>query len=251
MKIAKKQHKNMLGLLTLALSLAVNLPVYGAEDDYDYDYDDAAYQTSQVVITAAGFEQDVADAPATITVITKEEINSRGYSSLSEILADVPGVDVRGSNSRNGIGNIQIRGMDSQYTLVMVDGVAQDATRDMGPNGFYSAQSAFVPPLASIERIEVIKGPMSTLYGSDALGGVVNIITKKVADEWKHNLTADYTLYEDSDRGTVTRYSLYSSGPLDPGKVGLVLRGSFIRRGGSDSKDDDVPKRYLMNGNVI
>ncbi|MGL5514347.1 MAG: TonB-dependent receptor plug domain-containing protein, partial [Sporomusa sp.] len=231
MKLAKKQYKNKLGFLTLALSLAVNFPAFANEND-------SAYQTSEVVVTAAGFEQDATDAPATITVITKEEINRRGYTDLGDILADVPGVDVRGSTGRMGVADISIRGMSSQYTMVMIDGIPQNGTKDIGPNGYDVGLNSFVPPLASIERIEVIKGPMSTLYGSEALGGVVNIITKKVSNEWKRNITVDYTMHEDSDRGSITRYSFYLTGPLETDKVGLILRGNFLRRGGSTVKND-------------
>ncbi|WP_249820222.1 TonB-dependent receptor plug domain-containing protein, partial [Escherichia coli] len=61
---------------------------------------------------------------------------------------------------------------------------------DVTPNGFSAMNTGFMPPLAAIERIEVIRGPMSTLYGSDAMGGVVNIITRKNADKWLSSVNA-------------------------------------------------------------
>ncbi|QDR82676.1 TonB-dependent receptor domain-containing protein [Sporomusa termitida] len=233
MEFGNKRNKGKIGLLALGLGVAMSLSAYAAEDELIYQFD-------EVVVTAAGFEQSIVDAPASITVITKEEINRRGYTNLADILSDVEGVDVRGSTGRLGVSNISIRGMSSDHTLIMVDGIPQNGsgTKDIGPNGFHSSVGTFVPPLAAIERVEVIRGPMSTLYGSDALGGVVNIITKKVSDEWHHNLTLDYTFFDDSDRGSVSRYSFYSSGPLTEDKVGLALRGNFLRRAGSISKNE-------------
>lgn len=233
MNVGIKQNKKKIGLLAIGLSVALSLPAYAAEDD-------PVFQFAEVVVTASGYEQDIVDAPASITVITKEELNRRGYTDLADILADVEGVDVRSSAHRFGVSSISIRGMGSEYTMTMVDGIPQNADKDLtGQGGGYAAGlSSFVPPLASIERIEIIRGPMSTLYGSNAMGGVVNIITKKVADEWRHNLTTDYTLYSDEGRGSITRYSLYSSGPLVEDKVGLALRGNFLRRGASSNYND-------------
>lgn len=234
MNFNKNYTKSKIGLLVIALSVTQSLTAYAAEED------EPVFQFDELVITASGHEQDLADAPASITVISKEEINKRGYTDLADVLSDVEGVDVRGSTGRLGVSNISIRGMSSDHTLILVDGIPQNGsgTKDIGPNGFYSSVVSFVPSLASIERVEVIRGPMSTLYGSDALGGVVNIITKKVEDKWHHNLTTDYTVFEDSDKGSISRYSFNSSGPLVEDKVGLALRGSFIRRSGSTVEDD-------------
>nr|NSL47607.1 TonB-dependent receptor [Dendrosporobacter quercicolus DSM 1736] len=220
-----------MGLLAIGLSVALSLPAYAAENDPIFQFD-------EVVVTASGFEQDIVDAPASITVITKEDINRRGYTDLAGILSDVEGVDVRSSASRLGGANVSIRGMGSDYTLVLVDGIPQNGDRGVGPNGYSVGLGTFVPPLATIERVEIIRGPMSTLYGTEAMGGVVNIITKKVTDEWNHNLTLDYTLHENSEWGSVTRYSLFSSGPLVEDKVGLALRGNFLRRAGSSVTND-------------
>ena len=75
---------------------------------------------------------------------------------------------------------------------------------------------------------------MSTLYGSDAMGGVINIITRKVAKEWTGSLTQDYTYQEDRDFGDTRNTSIYASGPLVDGLLGLQLRGSLFDREASD-----------------
>ena len=160
----------MLNTLYPASSYAEELVEYGIDD---------------VVVTASGYDQDMKNAPATINVITKEEISKNGFTDLRDVLKTVEGVDVYGSSARMGTANISIRGMGSKYTLIMVDGIQLNSSTDqnLGPNGFSSELSSFLPPMNNIERIEVIKGPMSTLYGSDALGGVINIITKSTTNE--------------------------------------------------------------------
>src|SRR5690606_32276500 len=137
-----------------------------------------------VVVTAAGFEQEVRDAPASITVIPREELERKSYSSVAEALSEVEGVDVAGTRGKTGGLNVSIRGMPSDYTLILIDGRRQNAPGNVTPNGFGETSTSFIPPPAAIERIEVIRGPMSTLYGSDAMGGVVNIITRKTPDKW-------------------------------------------------------------------
>lgn len=110
------------------------------------------------------------------------------------------------------------------YTLVLIDGRRQGIGGEVGPNGFNEISNSFLPPISSIERIEVIKGPMSTLYGSEALGGVVNIITKKVSDKWETSVSLDALLNENKDWGNTYGTSIYSSGPLMNDKLGLTLR---------------------------
>jgi outer membrane receptor for ferrienterochelin and colicins len=92
--------------------------------------------------------------------------------------------------------------MASQYTLFLVNG-KRISTRGTRPNSDNSGiEQGWLPPLESIERIEVIRGPMSSLYGSDAMGGVINVITKKVSNTkaWTGSLHGDATFQEDRDR---------------------------------------------------
>src|SRR5690625_1950785 len=91
-----------------------------------------------------------------------------------------------------------------------------------------------MPPLSAIERIEVIRGPMSTLYGSDAMGGVINIITRRVADEWSGSVAVDTTFQEDRDAGNSQNLTLYTSGPLVEDRLGLQLRGRMFDRDASE-----------------
>src|SRR5690606_28299686 len=148
------------------------------------------------VVSAAGYEQKVTEAPASISVISGEELQQKRVTSLAEALADIEGVDVSGSPGKTGGLNVSIRGMGADYTLILVDGKRQNAAGGVTPNGFGETRFGFLPPPNAIERIEIIRGPMSTLYGSDAMGGVINIITKKVSNEWGGTLSVDSTLQE-------------------------------------------------------
>jgi outer membrane receptor for ferrienterochelin and colicins len=138
---------------------------------------------NDTVVSAAGFEQKITEAPASISVISREDLQQKRYNNLAQALGDVEGIDIGQGTGKTGGLNISIRGMPSQYTLILIDGRRQNAAGNVTPNGFNETSTSFMPPLSAIERIEVIRGPMSTLYGSDAMGGVINIITRKVAKD--------------------------------------------------------------------
>ena len=168
----------------------------------------------EVVVTAAGFAQVMREAPASITIITREDLQTKPWHGLAEALADVEGVDVGAAVDKTGAPSISIRGMPSDYTLILIDGRRQNAAGNVTPNNFGGTANNFIPPLSAIERIEVIRGPMSTLYGSDAMGGVVNIITRKVADAWHGSLGLDATLQQHAEFGDMNGGNFYAAGPL-------------------------------------
>ncbi|MBS9404786.1 TonB-dependent receptor plug domain-containing protein [Halomonas sp. TRM85114] len=87
------------------------------------------------------------------------------------------------------------------HTLVLIDGRRRNAAGSVTPNGFGETSTRFFPPVSSIERIEVIRGPMSTLYGFDAMGGVINIITSRMGREWTGSVGVETTVNQDDDFG--------------------------------------------------
>lgn len=189
------------------------------------------HQLSTIVVSAAGFEQDIKNAPASITVVTQEDFKNKRINSVADALVDVEGVDISPTAGKTGGLNISIRGMSSEYTLVLVDGRRQNTVGSITPNGFGESNNSFIPPISAIERIEVIKGPASTLYGSDAMGGVVNIITKKVSNEWTGAVTLEGTILpESSEFGNQRSVDAYVSGPLIENKLGIQLRGRKSER---------------------
>ncbi|BCB08897.1 iron-regulated outer membrane virulence protein [Vreelandella venusta] len=191
-----------------------------------------------VVVTASGFEQQISSAPASISVISREELERGHYQNVTDALRDVPGVIVTGGGAGDRGNDISIRGMPSQYTLILVDGRPQ-SSRESRPNGSAGFEQDWLPPLQAIERIEVVRGPMSTLYGSDAIGGVINVITRKVADEWHGNVQLDTVLQENSNSGDSRQANFYLSGPLVGDRLGLQVYGRA-----SERDEDDILNGY-------
>lgn len=207
--------------LALAVGLAISSGSIQAE---------TSRNLSTVVVTAAGFEQDLTEAPATMSVLTREDLQSQRYSNLAEALQTIEGIDIRGDTGKTGGLNISIRGMPSDYTLIMIDGQRQNVSGNIGPNGFGEFATSFMPPLSAIERIEVIRGPASTLYGSDAMGGVVNIITRDVSDEWGATLSLDTSFQEEKEFGNTSGANFFATGPLIDNLLGLQVRGALRDR---------------------
>ncbi len=193
-----------------------------------------AVSLQEVVVSASGFEQEKKDAPASITVLKRAQLEKQRNNSLAEALADVEGIDVGGTVGKTGGMNIGMRGMPSDYTLVLIDGRRQNAAGNVTPNGFGETSTSFLPPVSAIDRIEVIRGPMATLYGSDAIGGVINIITRKVSNRWRGSLTSDATVQGNTEFGNTYSGNVYLNGPVLPGRLGLAVRGSLLKRAESD-----------------
>ncbi|WP_201316246.1 TonB-dependent receptor [Dyella sp. EPa41] len=202
-----------------------------------------------VVVTATGFEQVIEDAPASISVITRPELEKRPFHDLTDALRDVEGVSITGPAGER---DIFMRGMPGQYTLILVDGKRQ-STRDSRTNGNAGFEQSFIPPLEAIERIEVVRGPMSSLYGSDAMGGVINIITRKIPRRWGGSLGADYTVQQHDDSGEAWQGQFYLGGPLAGEQIGLQLWGRrYVRQedgilnGYPGSREGDVTARLAL-----
>ena len=187
-------------------------------------------ELGEIVVTASGFEQRINQAPASISVIPRAEIEEVRAVSIAEILNNVEGVDTGAAVGKSGGQTINIRGMGSDYTLILIDGRRQNTAGSVTPNGFGETATSFLPPVSAIERVEVVRGPVSTLYGSDAMGGVVNIITRKIGDAWHGSATAHYTLQGDDEFGDIRGGDVYLAGPLVADRVGVSIRASRSER---------------------
>lgn len=130
----------------------------------------------EVIVSATLSEIDPAEAPGSVTVINRQEIEKKGGDNIYDLIRGTVGISLQGIGS-GGRKTLSLRGLESKHTLILVDGKRIPGSNDtLGPNTDY--QYDWVPT-DQIERIEIVRGPMSVLYGADALGGVVNIITRK------------------------------------------------------------------------
>ncbi len=210
-----------------------------------------ADQVDAVVVTASTRAQRLVEAPASISVVTAETLANRPNADLTDALRDVEGVSISGGSNFQ---DVFIRGLPGSYTLILVDGKRQ-STRDSRVNGNSGLEQAFTPPSGAIERIEVVRGPMSSLYGSDAIGGVINIITRKVPDRWGGSIGGDH-IAQKGKSGSWSQVQGYLAGPLVEGILGAQVWGRSYSReedgilnGAGGSKDWNVTGRLAWTPN--
>ena len=126
----------------------------------------------EVVVTATRVAQPLTDLVADVSIIDRTQIERSGATGVGDVLARLPGVEMSRNGGVGGITNIYLRGAETRFTAVFIDGVRVDS---QGTGG----ASWDVIPLSQVDRIEVLRGPAAAIYGSDALGGVVQIFTRK------------------------------------------------------------------------
>ena len=177
-----------------------------------------------VVVSASGFSQQIKEAPASISVISGDELTKDSFTSLHSIAQKVPGVNVVGGEDGAASG-ISIRGMEKSQTLVLIDGKRVNSSSANPKGGAGDMNSNFIPPAEAIERIEVIRGPMSSLYGSDAVGGVINIITKKDFSKFSGNVGISTMINTHKGIGDGRQGDFYLNLPLYKELFALQLWG--------------------------
>jgi len=133
-----------------------------------------------IVVTATRVATPIEQIGSSVTVITADEIARKQWHTIADALASVPGLSVAQSGGPGAQASVFTRGTNSNHTLVLIDGVK--ASDPSSPNGAYDFGNML---LDDVERIEVVRGPQSTLYGSDAIGGVINVITRKGGGTFK------------------------------------------------------------------
>lgn len=165
--------KNKAKLIAGAVVLANTTNISAAETK------DTIFVTAKAPIAAEEFS-------GSVSVVTSEQIKLSGATTVAEALGKLPGVFV-GAGTGNAQNEIRIRGMAGEYGLVLIDGKRiPNAERNISSS---PANRTNWVSIENIERIEVIRGAASSLYGADALSGVINIITKKAGDEWRNTIT--------------------------------------------------------------
>jgi outer membrane receptor for ferrienterochelin and colicins len=222
-------------ILTVGLALGGVVPV-SAQANGEGPVPDTAQvvRMSGIVVSASGFEQLVITAPASVTLVPRQELSRAQLRNIADAVQAIPGVDVDGTDARsNKTGNrtVSLRGLPSDYTLILIDGRRQNVPGTVSPNAFDDAGAAFLPPVSAIERIEVIRGPMSSLYGADALGGVVNIVTRRGSERWLADVALDAMVQGQSDFGSSGNLDAFVSGPVVPGLLNLQAQARRFQRG--------------------
>ena len=161
-------------LITLSVGLIATTLLFGQKDSLSQNN---LNSLEDVIVTANKIEQKQNTTGKVVTIITAAQLNEHAGQTVAQILSEQAGLYLPGALSNAGtVPSIYMRGASSGRTLVLVDG-APVGDPSMISNEF----DLNLVPLAQIERIEILKGSQSTLYGSDAIGGVINIITKKKA----------------------------------------------------------------------
>ena len=163
----KKSYAEKISAVSAAVLAALTMPVWAA------DADTAVVQTKDVIVTATKTEAEVKAVPQAVEVITKEDIQRTGANDVLTALSLANNLNL----SRAGMtGNaVSLRGMSTNHTLILVDGKRYAGEDTDVTTNVYNLQRLNV---SDIERVEIVRGPSSSLYGSDAMGGVINIITK-------------------------------------------------------------------------
>lgn len=243
MRMSKKIRRNLwkkscASLLCLTFSLAPVLSAAAAEQE------DKSFTLDEVVVTANRVETPKKDVTTSVTVITQEMIQKSSAKMVTDLLALVPGVAI---NNRGGLGNpgsISIRGLNgggwgSKKVLMLMDGRPMNNASD-------NSIDWNTVPLENIERIEVVRGPVSALYGGSSLSGAINIITKK-PDKDATTVNTSYGTY-----GT-SMTSIIQEGKS--GNVGYVFTADHGQTDGfvphSDYKGDNYSLRLDFDDNLI
>lgn len=161
------------------ISLLFTTPLLAAE---------TSINANDVIVTASRTPQTKESVIADVTVITQEEIERAGQSTFIELLQRQPGVEVSTNGGAGSYSTVMLRGANPNQTVVLIDGVRVNSI---------TAGTTYLGniPLSQIERIEILRGPASTLYGQDAVGGVIQIFTKRINGQTRFNAAIGYGSY--------------------------------------------------------
>lgn len=232
----------------------LSIPTNG-KNEYNFRLKESALTLDQIVVTGTRSERMLKHAPVTTQVIKEETIAESGAANLAEVLQRVTGVTVESNALGTGTSTVELQGFGSNHVLVMVDGMKMIG-RVRGDLDISQI------PSGQIERIEIVKGATSTLYGSEAMGGVINIITKKPKEHLQVNTSTQIGNYGKINTnvdlgGTINgwmqkaNFSYRRSSGFDLDKSTPVWNGTaFNKYNGSFMLKKDITAKTSFQANV-
>ncbi len=158
------------------LPILVCVFLFSVSNNVGAEGDASDYDLGQVVVTATKTERILSDVPIRTEVISSDEISAKGATNLYEALESVPGIRVEQQCSYCNFSDVRMQGLESGHVQILIDGQPLFT----GVTSVYGLQQI---PASMIDRIEVVKGPGSALYGSSAIAGVINVITKTPSED--------------------------------------------------------------------
>lgn len=226
------------GSLFLALSMQLALATHAAaQSDISAGYEPV--ELEPVVVTGTFIPTPPAQNPASLTVITREEMEARQESSVTELLRHIPGLHIDQAGARGSVSSVYLRGGDPNYTVVLMDGIrVNDPTNSRGGSFDFSTLDA-----DNIERIEIVRGPLSSVYGSDAMTGVIQIISLRGTDEPVSGLSVS------GGRSGHFRTLVQTRSKID--RFDYSLSGSYLDHGEPVEGSGFVNRTFNANGGLL
>ncbi|BBV06349.1 TonB-dependent vitamin B12 receptor BtuB [Providencia rettgeri] len=191
-------------------------------------------KTDQVVVSANRFEQPISSILAPVTVVTREDIDHWQSNTIIDVLRRLPGVDIAQNGGMGQQSSLFIRGTESRHVLVLIDGVR------LNQAGISGSSDMSQIPISLVQRIEYIRGARSAVYGSDAVGGVVNIITRRDNDGTTLNAGIGSHSYQNYNGSTQQKIGENTT---------VTAAGAYTYTKGFDLAPKEVsPRQYDKDG---
>lgn len=209
--------------ILVALATSLTLPTFAEEQ-------------SPIIVTATRTAQTVDDSLASVTVITQKEIEQQQANDLRELLTAISGIDMTNNGGMGKATSMFMRGTSSSHVLVMIDGIKIGSAT----NGNIAFQHI---PVSQIERIEIVRGPRSSLYGSEAVGGVIQIFTKKGKTQEQANLEISY--------GSFSTNKIAAGVSGKAGNTSYSINANHLKTAGFDAKTGTETDNDGYNNNSV
>jgi len=199
---------------------------------FAYAQTEPVFYGEEVIVTAARYPQFVSDVPWSVSVISEEELDALGVSNVGDAVKMVVGADVKSEGGLGALSSIKLRGSSSSQIVILVDGMRVNSVLlgEANPGDIL---------VSDVERIEVVRAPLSAIYGADAVGGVINVITKKPEDK------AMRTALETSG-GTFSTYKFNLSNSYGGSDLDYFLNAGYLSSGGFRANGDYNSQSYFL-----